>query len=100
MNTGIFARAAAAGLAKLGGASLLQGAACGNVNLEYGVELFAGSLGTANDNHVVRRDVATILKSYGPKVGQTLVHPDGTFLLERLLNDDGTVRRFVVTKSA
>lgn len=94
----VFARAVARGLAKFGEASLLQGADCGNVDIEYGVELAPGQLGTANDNHIARRDVATILKDYAPKVGQVLVHADGEFVLERLLEDDGVSRRFVVTR--
>ncbi len=90
------ARAMLRGLAKLGEPSLLAGVDCGNVALERNVDLFAGIGDTANDNHVVRYTVASIAGSYLPKVGQTLTHPDGSFVLDRLTSDNGIVRRFIV----
>ena len=63
--------------------------------------VFAGVLDQANDNHVVRADVATIEVQYTPKVNQTLVHPtDGTLRLTRLLDDNGFSRRFIVVQAA
>lgn len=94
---GYKARAMAAGLAKFGEPSLLAGVSCGVVSIERNVEVFAGIGDTANDNATVRRTVVTILRQYNPVVGQTLVHPDGTFVLDRLLADDGYKRRYVVT---
>lgn len=96
MALGIFARAAAAGLAKLGEPSLLDEQPCGNVNIERNVELFAGMLGNADDNHVVRKDVATILQQYSPRTGAVLAHPDGLFVLDRQIDADGYRRRYVV----
>lgn len=97
----IFGRAIQKGLAVLGEPSLLDGQPCGNVNVARNVQLYAGALDQANDNHVVNADVATIEKQYAPKVGMTLVHPtEGTFLLNRLAGDDGLTRRFVVVQLA
>lgn len=89
-------RAMLRGLAKLGEPSLLAGVACGPVAIERDVEVFAGIGSTAEDNPIVRRTVAAIAASYGPRVGLTLTHPDGAFVLDRLLDDNGFVRRFIV----
>lgn len=109
------ARAMLRGLAKLGEASSLAGVNCGPVCLERDVTIDAGIGDTADDNPVVRYTVAslaakpehvdyllglpvpTTTSAYRPRVGQSLVHPDGTFRLDRLLDDNGVVRRFIVT---
>lgn len=96
MSLGVFARAAERGLAKLGEPSSLDGTPCGNVALERGVQVFAGLLDQANDNTVAQHDVATVLSTFNPKVGGVLVHPDGTFKLDRKLSDNGYSMRFVV----
>lgn len=103
-----------AGLVVHGEPSLLAGTPCGHVLLQRDVDLFAGIGDTANDNHVVRFDVASMAarpehvdmllgescgvtpSTYSPKVGQELQHPDGTFRLDRLLRDNGFVRKFIV----
>lgn len=93
----VFRRAVQKGLAVLGQPSLLQGTACGNVNIARNVEVYAASLDQANDNHVVRADVASIEVQFTPKVGQVLEHTlHGRFKLTRLVDDDGHKRRFVV----
>lgn len=84
------------GLAKLGEPSTLQGVDCGRVALEREVDLFAGIESTSEDNPVVRYVVAAIDVAYSPRVGQSLAHPDGTYLLDRLVSDNGTVQRFIV----
>lgn len=109
------ARAMLRGLAKLGEASSLSGVSCGPVAIERDVRIDAGIGDTADDNAVVRYTVASIAAkpehvdyllgvpvptttlSYRPRVGESLVHPDGTFRLDRLLDDNGVVRRFIVT---
>jgi hypothetical protein len=96
MALGYIARALAKGLAKLGEPSLLDGLDCGNVNLQRDVEVFAGIGDTADDNPVVRRDVVTIDCQFNPRVGQVLVHPDGTFKLDRLVQDNRYTRQFIV----
>ena len=96
----IFGRAIQRGLAILGEPSLLDGVPCGNVPVHRGVDVFAGVLDQANDNHVIRADVVAIESAYTPKVGQTLVHPsEGTFKLTRLASDDGFKRRFIVVQT-
>lgn len=96
MALGYIARAMQRGLDLHGEASTLQGTACGKVQIERSVRLDAGLPDRAEDNHVAYADVATISKQYAPRTGQTLVHPDGTFRLNRLLEDNGFNMRFVV----
>lgn len=94
------ARAMAKGLSLLGEPSLLNGASCGKVNLQRNVDLFAGIGDTADDNPTIRYDVASVGVPYAPKVGDLLAHPDGTFRLDRLVDDNGHVRRFIVVPGA
>lgn len=113
MALGFQARAMLRGLAKLGEPSTLAGLACGKVAIERDVILFAGIGNTAEDNHVVKYTVLSIASQpsgvdfllglppattsalYAPKVGQTVVHPDGSFVLDRQVDDNGFVRRFI-----
>lgn len=100
MALGYQARAMLRGLAKLGEPSSLDAVPCGNVNLQRDVVLFAGIGDDANDNPVVRYDVAVIASEYEPRVGQTLVHPDGTYRLDRLVADNRYARRFILVAAA
>lgn len=93
---GYQARAMQRGLAKLGEASLLDGVDCGPVNLQRDVLLYAGIGDTADDNAVVRYDMAVVDSSHNPRVGQRLSHPDGEYRLDRLVDDNRFVRRFIV----
>jgi len=96
MALGYQARAMQRGLAKLGEASLLDGVACGNVNLQRDTLIYAGIGDTADDNPVVRYDLAVISSEHNPRVGQRLVHPDGDYRLDRLVDDNRFVRRFIL----
>ena len=96
MTLGFVARAMRKGLTLAGEPSSLRGSPCGNVHLELNVDLYAGIGDNANDNHVVRYHVASIDVAYAPKVGDVLVHPDGTFKLDRMIDDHGVVRQFRV----
>ena len=96
MALGFQARAMLKGLAKLGEPSVLAGVDVGKVVLERDVELFAGIADRSDDNPVVRFTTASIDASFNPKVGQALTHPDGAFMLDRLIGDNGYVRRFIV----
>ena len=96
MALGYIARALARGLAKLGEPSLLDGLDCGNVNLQRDVIEYAGIGDTAHDNPVVRYDVASIGVEFDPRVGQALQHPDGTFRLDKLVQDNRYTRKFIV----
>jgi hypothetical protein len=70
---------------------------CGDVAISRNVEVYVASAQTANDSQMVRRDVASIASAYDPKIGDTLVHPsEGTFRLERKLDDNGYLRRFII----
>lgn len=100
MALGYIARALGKGLAKLGEPSLLDGLACGKVNLQRDVADFAGIGDTADDNPVVRYDVATIDAAFNPRVGQALQHPDGTFRLDKLVQDNRYTRQFIVVQTS
>ena len=65
----IFGRAIQKGLAVLGEPSLLGGQPCGNVAVQRGVQVFAGALDQANDNHVAQADGAVIEKQFAAKAG-------------------------------
>lgn len=91
------------GLAKLGEPSQLAGIDCGNVTVERNVDVVHDTeahqgFGNLRENVVTtRRTVASIASSYRPTVSQVLNHPDGRFVLDHLLEDNGAVARFVVT---
>jgi hypothetical protein len=89
----LFRDATAAVLSVLGGDSLLRGTVSCKVNIEHGVQL-AG----LDENMVVDRDVATIAKTHNPKVGDTLAHPDGNYILDAVIEDKEAYARFVVLK--
>lgn len=96
MALGYMARAARAGLAKHGEPSLLRGVDCGRVPLIRQTTEYAGIGDTANDNPMVRYDVAVIDVQFAPVVGDVLEHPDGTFKLDSLLVDNGYTIAFTV----
>jgi hypothetical protein len=89
----LFSRATKSALALLGEGSFLRGVESCKVNIEHGVQL-AGT----DDNMVVDKDVATIDSDMNPKVGDSLSHPDGNFILDVLLEDRGAFKRFIVLK--
>lgn len=97
------ARAAAAVRAKFGADSSLAGTPIGPVAIQYGVDdafLMSDGLGLprAEMRDGVRHDVATLPASAAPKVGQTLVHPDGTFKLDQRIGENGHNVQFTVRK--
>jgi len=85
-----------AGLAVMGEPSFLDGVACGKVNVERGVRVSRASAETDYDNHTIIVDVATIDAAFKPKAGKLLRHPEGTFRLDKLLEDNGPTRRYVI----
>lgn len=87
-----FKRAAKGILAALGEDALLRGAPAGKVNIENGVQV------VGDGDAIAERDVATIESIYSPRIGDTLVHPDGTFKLDQLYQDNGATRRYVVRR--
>lgn len=84
-----FVRAGAAALSILGQPATLNGADAGRVHVARGVRVVLDDVETT-------RDVATIGLSALPRQGMTLVHPDGTFVLDNLIGDNGVNRRYVL----
>lgn len=92
--SGAFERLAKSVLNRLGqDAFLVSGASttpC-RANVEHGVQV-AG----AYDDAVFNRDVATLDRALGAKVGDTLQHPSGNYKLDGLLLDNGYTVRFTL----
>lgn len=92
--SGAFERLAKSVLNRLGqDAFLVSGVAitpC-RANVEHGVQI-AG----AYDDAVFNRDVATLDRALGAKVGDTLQHPSGNYKLDGLLLDNGYTVRFTL----
>ena len=91
---GAFGRLAKSVLNRLGqDAFLVSGASttpC-RANVEHGVQV-AG----AYDDAVFNRDVATLDRALGAKVGDTLQHPSGNYKLDGMLADNGFTVRFTL----
>ena len=91
---GAFERLAKSVLNRLGqDAFLVSGATttpC-RANVEHGVQV-AG----AYDDAVFNRDVATLDRALGAKVGDTLQHPSGNYKLDGMLADNGFTVRFTL----
>lgn len=100
MNLGFQARASTRVLRLFGKDAQLRGAPAGKVALLRDLDEAPGRLDDANDNHAASITVAVIDSSFNPKVGDLLVHPDGTFRLDRKIEDTGYVRHFIVIASA
>ena len=92
--SGAFERLAKSVLNRLGqDAFLVSGASttpC-RANVEHGVQV-AG----AYDDAVFNRDVATLARALGAKVGDTLQHPSGNYKLDGMLADNGFTVRFTL----
>lgn len=96
MAKGYQARAMQSALRLLGEGAFLRGVACGDVNIERNVALAPGIGDTADDNYMALYTVATLENAYAPKVGDLLVHPDGSFRLDRLVQNNGITSRYIV----
>lgn len=96
MAKGYQARAMQSALRLLGEGAFLRGAACGNVSIERNVALSPGIGDTADDNFMATYTVATLENAYAPRVGDLLVHPEGQFRLDRLVQNNGIASRFIV----
>jgi hypothetical protein len=92
-------------LARLGEDSILRGEIVSpsrKVNIKHGVAFDGyghGSVATHGDL-VVTKSVATILKADLPVVGNTLVHPDGSYVLDVLVGETTFTLQFVLRKGA
>lgn len=96
MTLGFIARASTRVLVKFGQDALLRGEPAGKVAIVDDLANAPGRLDDANDNHVVSFKVAIIGSAYNPRVGDELVHPDGTFTLDRKVEDTGYVKHFII----
>lgn len=90
----LFRAAAADALSLLGEGATLRGTVPCQVNIEHGVQLTG-----FEDDMVVAKSIATIAKTYAPKVGDTLTHPDGAFVLDAVLVDTQATTRFILRKA-
>lgn len=89
-------------LSLLGEDSLLRGNVPCKVNIKHGVDL-QGEDTEYESNRAARvvsyiKDVAVISSDVNPRVGDTLQHPDGDYVLDVRLRDTGVNRRFVLRK--
>lgn len=107
MTLGFQARALLRGLARTGEPALLRGVDAGNVNIAHNVDVYAGQLGTADDNMMVRYTVVTIDKAMSPRVGDDLTFvdeagdpiADQTYVLDKPVADNGITARYIVSKA-
>jgi len=91
---GAFERMSKGVLAVLGEDSFLRGETTPyRVNVEHGVDVVG-----LNEDMVVQRAIATIPSAANPKVGDTLVHPDGTYRLDVLHENNGYNLAFILLK--
>lgn len=106
MSLGYQARAMNRGLSILGEPALLRGVDAGRVNLARSVVLDAGVGDTAEDNPVVRYDIARISNAYSPRVGDQLdfvdefgaLIPGESYILDRLIADNRHTSRYIVVR--
>lgn len=92
-------------LTRLGEDSILRGEIVNpprKVNVKHGVQFDGyghGSVASHGDM-VVSRSVATILKADTPAVGNTLTHPDGSYVLDVLIGETTFTQQFALRKGA
>lgn len=93
---GYTARAMRAGLSKVGEPSSLRGLPCGNAVLSRSVNVARMFPSTEADNYGGLYDVASISTEFSPTRGDHFDHPDGAFVLDRLVHDNGAIRQYIV----
>lgn len=89
MPTPAALRAGASVLNRMGMESTLNGVSCGKAHVAHGVRVYL-------DDVAYIRNVATISAAHAPAADDVLVHPDGTYVLDRLLQHNGVNIQFVV----
>lgn len=72
------------------------------IHIKHDVQFSGYGHGTvaSNGDLVVSKSVATILNSYNPAVGNSLVHPSGEYELDVLIGNNGYSSQFVLRKVA
>lgn len=96
MTLDIFKRMTNGVLALLGEDSFLRLNEPCKVAVEHGVETFG--LDTQGNEVIYLRSVASIDKELDPKVGDTLTHPDGEYVLDVIHANDGLSVDFILRK--
>ena len=96
MTLDIFKRMTNGVLALLGEDSFLRLNEPCKVAVEHGVETFG--LDTHGNEVMYLRSVASIDKELDPKVGDTLTHPDGEYVLDVIHANDGLSVDFILRK--
>lgn len=76
-------------LSRMGLPATLDGLPVGKVHIAHGTRV---QLGDAT----YERDVATIHKVFEPALGQQLDHPDGSFILDAMIGDNGLNQRWIL----
>lgn len=91
MPIGPFERASQSILAVLGQDAFLRGEPTSHkVNIEHGVDV------VNDDQLIVQRDIATIPLAANPEIGNSLVHPDGNYVLDNIYQNNGVNKRFIL----
>lgn len=97
MALDLFKRMTKGVLSILGEGSFLRATVPCKVDIEHGVEVFG--IDTHGNQVSYMRSVATIDKDLNPKVGDTLSHPDGEYVLDVIHADDGLSVDFILRKA-
>ena len=92
MPIGAFERASQSILAVLGKDAFLRGEATPyKINIEHGVQVQDEQSGLIH-----QRDIATIPNAALPRKGDTLTHPDGSYKIDKLYQDNGVNKRYII----
>lgn len=78
-------------LTVLGQEALLRGDVPCRVSIQFGVQTVG-----SDDNVVAEKTVATVDSVHDPRPGDTLVHPDGNFIIDAPLRRNGYSDRWIV----
>lgn len=91
MAIAAFSRMTATVLTILGEGALLRGTVACRVNIEHGVQV------TGEDGMtVLERSIATLPSAVNPKVGDALMHPEGSYRLDVQTANNGHSKRFIL----
>ena len=91
---GAFKSASASILSILGQDAFFRGESVAHkVNIEHGVQVQDEVSGLIH-----QRDVATVPLAANVRKGDTFIHPDGEYFIDKLFQDNGVNKRYVVTK--
>lgn len=94
----LFKRAAKRVLARMGEDSFLRGDVPCKVRLERDVQFqgYEADRGVNHGDFTALKDTAVIENIHTPRIGDTLTHPDGEFVLDAKVDTNGSTTRFIV----